>query len=293
MCTSPITITREYPLVGFKSVSVPCGGCAECKSKYRSGIAALAVHQGLVSGSVYFFTLTYDDTNCPVAISDPSGVVYDEDGYMVSKPCIVGFMRGCDAWNATPDEPNKHYLNNVLSLDGSEYLYACSLRREDIKNWFKVFRKKYKSMYHKDAKFKYIFFGELGERHGRPHYHGLVYGLSYKDACLLRDCWIRGSALMMPDTYRQMSFEEISKVSNYVTKYASKGVCSRFADLVPFIEAPRRQSSIDFGEFSKEEIARLRSMMRAMLNHLDALKLALKDGRKLLLPEIRTRFLNL
>lgn len=292
MCVHPVQVTRNLPLVGNQTYSVPCGKCAECKSKHRSGIAALAAHQGFVSGSVYFFTLTYDDDNCPVAISDVSKCGYDEDGNLVGKPDIVGFERGCSDWNRTPDQANKGYLNDVLAFESNDYLFACSLHREDVKNWFKMFRKKYKNTYHKYPVFKYLFFGELGELHGRPHYHGLVYGLSYKDACMLRACWHRGSVLMMPETYRRMSVDEILKISNYVSKYASKGVASRFAHLLPFVEAPRRQSSIDFGEFSAQELATLRSMMRAMSNHLDALKLALRADKNLLLAETPLHFLN-
>ena len=71
MCTSPITITREFRALGVtRSFTVPCGKCAECLARKRSELAALSVMQANVSGSVFFLTLTYRNEKLPVAISD-------------------------------------------------------------------------------------------------------------------------------------------------------------------------------------------------------------------------------
>lgn len=266
MCLHPVTLTRKDPLCGTKTYTVPCGKCAECKSKYRSGIAALCAHQAFVSGSMYFLTLTYDDEHCPIAYTDLT-----PDG-----PVIFSYGRNCAVWNQTPCETDKHFLNvpyEHRDSDGEIIGYSCpSLYREDIKNWLKTFRKKYKKICGEDSRLKYIFFGEYGEQRGRPHYHGLVFNLSRDQVELLVSCWRHGDVTLLPDTYRRLDFDEIGKMANYVSKYASKGVCSRFADILPFVEKPRRQSSIDFGEYSQSELNDLRSMMPAMFHHLDGLK---------------------
>lgn len=259
MCTRPITITRSYPLIGTKTYSVPCGKCPECLAKKRSELAALSVHQAQVSGSLHFFTLTYSNERCPVALFDPC----------VDK--VVAFERGCEAWIR-----DGRFMNESRMFPDS-FVHTPSLCREDVKKWLKLFRTRWFRKTGSRPIFKYCIFGELGDRRGRPHYHGLIYGLSAEQAFFLSQIWLEfnGFTYVIPSTYRKLSSDEICKVSSYVSKYVSKGVCQRFAHLLPFIEPPRRQSSLDFGQFSDDELLLYsRFMMDAILYlHPDVLQM--------------------
>lgn len=250
MCTHPITITRNYPLVGTKTYTVPCGKCAECVNKKRSEIAALSVHQAMVSGDVRFFTLTYRDITCPVAIFDPA----------LEK--VVGFERGVSRWTKNGVFKNTPHFDKKRKL-----FYTPSLCREDVKLWLKQFRQAWKRSTGEFPKFKYCFFGEYGDTRGRPHIHGLVYGLSPEQVCYLSNLWnVRfGFTMVLPEVSRKASIDEVASISQYVSKYISKGIHQRFADILPFVEKPRRQSSLDFGQFSDEELRKYSDFLVAAI----------------------------
>lgn len=247
MCTKPVTITRNYPLIGTRTYVVPCGKCAECTRKKQSEFAALAVHQGLHSGSVHFFTFTYRNEQCPIAISQdtPEG-----------KPRIIGFERDCAVWIK-----DGKFMNKVVSVPDTDLHYTPSLRREDVKLVLKRFRTYWKKSFPNiPLEFKYAVFGELGEKHGRPHYHGLFFGLSNAQAKFLRDEWQSAFGFCHCPSIEGKSgttLEDITKLSLYTSKYISKSEFTRWAHLMPYVEKPRRQSSIDFGDFTQEEVDKL------------------------------------
>lgn len=253
MCTRPIQLTRINKLTGQSRIDVvPCGKCEECRGFKRSEFAALSIHQALVSGTLFFFTLTYDDAHVPISITELGPDNLPER--------FLGFDIGVNS--KIPIEwwyfDNKFH-NHFFEKDG--LAYACSLRREDVKNWIKTFRVKWLREKGVSANFKYAFFGELGEFHGRPHYHGLFFGLTAEMANMLAVLWREkfGFVYCVPPDYRQLSADEIGAVSNYVSKYISKGINSRFEWLTPYIEKPRKICSQNFGSFSEDEIKRLRA----------------------------------
>ena len=86
MCSNPLTITHKYPF-GTRTYTVPCGKCADCVKKKRSGIAALSQLQANASGTVYFITFTYRNDTVPVSVCDDTA-----DG-----PRLIAFERGCDS----------------------------------------------------------------------------------------------------------------------------------------------------------------------------------------------------
>lgn len=238
MCTRPITIKKKTPF-GIKVYTVPCGKCAECVNKKRSELAALSVHQALESGSCSFFTLTYDNEHCPVSIYDPAS------------ERIIGFERGVSDWMGNGR------FENSLHYGEDGYIRAASLCREDVKKWLKLFRTRWSRKHpDKPLKFKYCFFGEYGDRQGRPHFHGLFYGLSPEQVDFASGTWTNGFVAVVPENDRKVTIDEIQAISQYVSKYISKGINQRFAFLLDYVEKPRRQSSIDFGSFSPDEIER-------------------------------------
>lgn len=271
MCTHPIQLTRVNKLTGQSRIDVvPCGKCAECRGFKRSEFAALSIHQALVFGTLFFFTLTYDDAHVPISITELGPDNLPER--------FLGFDIGANS--EIPIEWwyfDKKFHNHCFEKDG--LAYACSLRREDVKNWIKTFRVKWLREKGVSPNFKYAFFGELGELHGRPHYHGLFYGLTAEMANMLAILWREkfGFVYCVPPDYRQLSADEIGAVSNYVSKYISKGINSRFEWLTPYIEKPRKICSQNFGSFSEDEIKCLRAFYDGHdLKHL-SLKLFLEQ----------------
>lgn len=234
MCTSPITLNK-YNRVLKKAFqyTVPCGKCADCLSKKQNEVAALSVLEANAATSLFFFTFTYDDKNLPIAISEP-----DESG----SPTFVGFTRFGDM----PDSP-AFTPNDVRQIDG--LCYAASPCREDIKIMLKRFRSIWKRHYPDvPLDFRYLVFSELGERYGRPHFHGLFYSLTRQQAYKLRDIWKNSFGYVDCEEVRPKSdLSDYSAVSKYVSKYIAKGPYSRWAWLYPYIEKPRRQSSLGFG----------------------------------------------
>lgn len=251
MCTHPITITRNIPLVGTKTYTVPCGKCAECVNKKRSELAALSVHQAQVSGDVRFLTLTYRNETCPVVIYDPQ------------IDSIIGFERGVERWI-----DNGKFFNSAHFDKKRKLYYTPSLCREDVKKWLKQFRSAWKRLHGEDPKFKYCVFGEYGDRQGRPHFHGLFYGLSPAQVEFLVNIWNQrfGFVAVAPNVSKPLTSDDVAAISQYVSKYISKGVHQRFAALLPYVEKPRRQSSLDFGEFSDDELKQYASFTRAAIS---------------------------
>ena len=246
MCTSPIQISRRNQVTGqTKTYVVPCGKCEECVSFKQKEFAALSIHQAMVSGSLYFFTLTYRNETLPISVHDGERV--------------VGFERGAAAILPSYDSP---FRNRIVMVSGprGEFYNCASLYREDIKNWNKQFRMEWKRKHGEFPDYKYCFFGEFGEQHGRPHYHGLIYGATREMADALDKLWKKkfGFSYCVPTDYRRLSLNEILAVSGYVSKYISKGISSRFRFLLPYVEKPRRICSKDFGSFSREEYNQLR-----------------------------------
>lgn len=266
MCLNPITITREYRSLGIKRCfTVPCGKCAECLSKKRSEIAALSVLEANVSGSLYFFTLTYRNDELPVAISD------NVDGIRR----VVGFERGYkfkaspDAFKNSVSFASPNWLDDEGHNLGSATCY--SLCREDVKLWLKQCRRDW-SRLHKDdpLKFSYLICGEYGEMRGRPHYHGLFYGLTAEQASFFAEHWEKrfGFVLVEPTPGSSSpagALADAPKVCNYVSKYMFKGVYSAWEHILPYVEKPRRQSSIRFGLTDDETMAKLSDFIKAAI----------------------------
>lgn len=109
-------------------------------------------------------------------------------------------MRELDYW------PDARFLTLTYS---DEFLPSNgSLKPEDLTLFNKRLRKDLG-----DRKIKFYACGEYGEIHGRPHYHGIYYGLTRLDFDLVEKCWGMGRVHLGTVT---------SKSINYVTAYITK-----------------------------------------------------------------------
>lgn len=245
MCTNKRTITRFYPLIGYKSYQVNCGKCAECLSLKRSALVTDALLTAETASSVCLATFTYSDECLPVAtccLDVPEGSVRE-----------LAYSRGISKNGPFyPNGPNGHYQNclHQYEVNGLYYNDTCTPFREDLKNTFKRFRIAFKRKYGVDSKFRYCAFPELGEKRGRPHFHAIIFDLENEAIPLMRNAWIYGSSdFATPETKygRSPELSDFIKTSKYISKYVSKGPFGRFSYLQNFVQQFRKQRSIKFG----------------------------------------------
>ena len=248
VCTSPITLYKQFKDGSSKEYTVPCGHCAECRAAYQSEFSLLAYLEAEKRGSLHFFTLTYNDSWLPVAWTD-----YDKSSGLCAEG-IGAFYRGshCYDWQL------KEWRENGCSVqtDDDGCSVCPSLFRDDIKNWLKKYRS-YCDRQDISKDFSFTCFGEYGERKSRPHYHVLVAGLDDSQANVLSNLWTFGFSLVKSiPRFNKDGSDAFILTSNYVSKY----ICKQ--DHLPsfvrdgFAQAPRRQSSIGFGKHLDLDILR-------------------------------------
>lgn len=77
-----------------------------------------------------------------------------------------------------------HPAAAFTTLTYEEKNLPLTLQKRDLQLWFKRIRKESK------RKLRYFASGEYGEKHGRPHYHALLFGVdSTKDCKLVEKTW--------------------------------------------------------------------------------------------------------
>ena len=136
--------------------------------------------------------------------------------------------------------------------ESGELIRANSLRRNDVRLWKKRLRVQWKRKFGESfPDFAYLICGEYGPRTNRPHYHGVLFGLSREHLDFAAKIW--------QDTYGFTCFKEIPLVSlsghdnvASVARYVAKYVCKfeEFEyDLVRrgIVEKPRKLTSVGFG----------------------------------------------
>lgn len=227
MCTRPVTITQN--IAGrVVARTVPCGKCAECRSVSQASFAALTLMESAHCSSFCFATLTYRDDALPwKSISEEysallRGIPYELDSY--------GAIGLTDS-----------------NIQGAWVTYAPTLFREDLKHHLKRFRK---YLGERSKLFRYGFFGEYGSRRNRPHYHGLLFNLTFDEIDKFRSLWEKyyGSAkLISIPRLNPDGSDAYVKVSKYISKYVSKG--SKLPDFVKdgYAERPRKMLSRCYG----------------------------------------------
>lgn len=243
MCTNPVQRTITYKgNFSRKTVTVPCGKCAECRAKLQSEFAALSCLEAKSAGSIGFITLTYRNTELPIMMSNVYEYVDPSTGDFVREVNSYGY----DDFEDAPIEPCAPELKR--SEDRFD-IYACpSLRRSDVQKAIKRYREDYYRRHGERCDFRFTFFGEYGERQHRPHYHMLVYGLDRVELDYFCKQWTFGfTDCRYIEHFNADGSDAFSKVSRYVSKYVGK------QDFLPdfvregFAERPRKQSSIKLG----------------------------------------------
>lgn len=79
-------------------------------------------------------------------------------------------------------------------------------------------RKKYK------RNFKHFFVCEFGKEHGRPHYHGILFGIKYVDFYEVESLWNRGNGIIRPESKSLVGFFKKPRGTVYLG-YAKEDTC--------------------------------------------------------------------
>lgn len=116
-----------------------------------------------------------------------------------------------------------------------------SLRREDLKNWKKDFRKIISC-----DDFSWLCCGEYGPKTQRPHYHGLIFGLDDRDIKIADESWYSKYGFTVFKKIPLLSCsDDIGRVARYVAKYIVKD--GDFKVPNSSVESPRLMTSVGFG----------------------------------------------
>ena len=225
-------ITIKNPKNG-EFLQVPCGHCIECLNELRTEWATrMAIEfRSNKTRPAVMVTLTYNDENLPVDEFNKEGVVYSQPS--VKKEHIQSFIR---------------HLRTYI-------------KREIKKGTWKGYT----------GSIKYFITSEYGPQGGRPHYHGIIYGLTKKDLPLIEKIWNKG-------------FVHVGDVNDasimYVAKYCYKPVeeqlypdrkgyfdNEKWMDEQGIRRKPFRLMSTSLGKAYFEDEAYLKFHFKNMLEH--------------------------
>lgn len=128
----------------------------------------------------------------------------------------------------------------TLTYDDEHLPWAGSLYQKDFQDFMKRLRKRFVVMYPNHSRslpwqvkqVRVFYCGEYGDRFGRPHYHALLFGLSFPDRVYLgrskglplfrsptlESLWSDSRGLIGRCTIGSVTFESAAYVARYVLK---------------------------------------------------------------------------
>lgn len=242
MCINPITI--KDPSNPRRSYTVPCGHCMECKRKYQSGWSIrLNEHLKSVGYKAVFFTLTYADECIPknylvngTLYRTPSDYAYDKGSSYTGLDDLTGEVidfsnKSIIDYNSLSNEGLAlFYQDQTLQVnrENPDRIYKFnSVRIKDVQDWLKRGRRTYHYHNKKAPKIKYFISSEYGPHTFRPHYHGVMFGISKIDFDrYFKSDWVEHFGRKSNANICVIS-EDVNPSAggmDYVTKYCSKGV---------------------------------------------------------------------
>lgn len=198
----------------------PCGHCVECvKDKQNEYVIRTIEEAFKVDGPKWFVTLTFSPENVPLAV--------DEDGELI-------------------DEETGEILSTINTLDNSR-----------ISAWKKrcnsAMCRKYGGQ-HPD--YSYCICGEYGPLTHRPHYHGIIHGLSAEDMAIFEEDWRRNNGFAY---IKRVNRFDVPKCAAYVAKYITKLEDLEFEEVKSGkVEKPRKITSENYGMPNKERWHRMK-----------------------------------
>ena len=222
MCVSPVALTRE--LCGRKYTQfVPCGKCAECIKDKQNEYVIRTVEESYKKGNPWFITLTYSE--------DAVSYVFDHDE--------SGLYNKFTGEIVTDSDENYRTLNH-----------------KDIQDWKKRVKRNIEYHTGKKLDFSYLICGEYGPRTHRPHYHGILLGLTDEQVMKFKKDW--------QDNYGFACFEKVNMLEvDRVAKYVAKYICKQQELEDPLVTEgvvlkPRKITSRGYGMPTKKRFDAMR-----------------------------------
>lgn len=223
MCTSPIIQKRGDQVMQFA-----CGRCHECLSLRTTNYIQKYYREAMYRKSLHFVTLTYAPDHLPLKF------------YLVSSSGEIGQEFSPSSSKVQRVHADWHDYHNQSGLSLDNCVAFSTLNRRDVRLWIKEWRNANPGL-----SFSFSFIGEYG-KFGRPHYHGVVFGLDDDQTRSLVSSWHRGFV-----DFKSVPLisgkEDIYYVSGYVSKYMHKGDFELPLVAEGLVERPRVFSSINLG----------------------------------------------
>ena len=146
-----------------------------------------------------------------------------------------------------------------------------SLDTRDLQLWKKRCRRKIDYHHHRRVDFGYLLCGEYGPRTHRPHYHGLLVGLSDEDMQVFKKDWESHYGFTC---FKKISYYDVEKTSRYVSKYITKQKCLEDSNVVKgLVEKPRKIVSRGYGSQTAKREQSLRVDVMGELSSLSGVEL--------------------
>lgn len=104
----------------------------------------------------------------------------------------------------------------TLTYDDVHLPEDNAVSKRELQLFFKRIRKRVSPI-------SYYACGEYGENYGRPHYHAIVFGLSFRDKQIVEDSWRLGFVKL-----GLVSYQSCRYVANYIGKAFNGDVAKKF-----------------------------------------------------------------
>lgn len=225
MCVSPVALTRE--IAGRKYIQfVPCGKCEECIKDKQNEYVIRTVEEAHKKGNPWFITLTYREENVPFVFDLIDGEIMEDESY-----CI--------------DKETGEVLENLRTINN-----------KDIQNWKKRVKERIEYQTGSRLNYSYLICGEYGPRTHRPHYHGLLLGLTDEQVMEFKKDWEENYGYTC---FRKVNMIEIDRVASYVAKYIVKQPDLEESAVVEGkVQKPRKITSEGYGMPTKKRFDMMR-----------------------------------
>lgn len=131
-----------------------------------------------------------------------------------------------------------------------------SLNNRDIQLWKKRVRRQIDYHAGRKVDFGYLICGEYGPRTHRPHYHGLLVGLSDEDVMRFKKDWEEHNGYTC---FKKISSLDVERTARYVSKYITKQKCLEDDAVIKgLVVKPRKVTSVGYGVPTEKRDAMMR-----------------------------------
>lgn len=215
---------------------IPCGKCAECLKIRANELAVRVFREAQYRGNFFFLTLTYRDDMLPVQHNRFEVDVETGEYRFLSSERAIQFraaqFRDCAPYKRVRNKKGvwcKRFQPYCYEVDGIYNELYQTLDNEDVKKAFKSFRRWYERTHDgcklsDDHPFSYLVVPEYGGASYRPHYHLAFLGLPSHLVYEFARRWDSRFGHVDVERVRMSADDsDFSRVSSYLSKYASKG----------------------------------------------------------------------